>query len=175
MKDIIEKLRGGDLRSIGNANEVAQEILGSPNLFQIVFNGIADEDPVIRMRCADAVQKASELKPELLQPYYERLINEISKIDQQEVQWHVAQMFSVIEPTDKERKIMMEILFTYLNSSKSKIVQVFSMQALTDIAVKYPPIKQRVKIKIEEVMREGSPALRSRGKKLLKKLNNNLA
>ena len=60
MTDILDRLRGGDRRSTGNADAVAKEIANKPELFEVVFNGIYNDDPVLRMRAADAVEKASK-------------------------------------------------------------------------------------------------------------------
>ncbi len=85
MSEILQKLRGGDLRSIGRAEEVVQDILRSPSLFGEVFDGMLNDDPLIRMRSADALEKVSSKHPEYLKPYKTRLISEVSKIKQQEV------------------------------------------------------------------------------------------
>ncbi|MCW4051546.1 MAG: hypothetical protein NWE89_17640 [Candidatus Bathyarchaeota archaeon] len=107
---ILNKLRGGDLRSIGRANEVAMEIQEDPDLFREVFNGMMESDPVVRMRCADAVEKASALNPSLFQPCKAQLLEEISRILQQEVRWHVAQMMSRLNMTESETSLAVQIL-----------------------------------------------------------------
>jgi len=93
MRKILDKLKGGDLRSIGRSEEVVLDILKNPALFKTVFEGMLDNDPRVRMRSADVLEKVSSKHPEYLQSFKSRLINEISKIEQQEVRWHVAQMF----------------------------------------------------------------------------------
>ena len=55
--DILEKLKGGDRRSIGRANEVVADVLRDPTLFDALFNGMLNDDPIVRMRSADAVEK----------------------------------------------------------------------------------------------------------------------
>ncbi|WP_371362160.1 hypothetical protein SRRS_33840 [Sporomusa rhizae] len=97
MSKIYDKLKGGDLRSIGKAEEVVTDILNDKNLFTEVFNGMLSDDALIRMRSADAIEKVSRLHPEYLQPFKQQIIDEISQIGQQEVQWHIAQMFSRLE------------------------------------------------------------------------------
>lgn len=67
MKPITKKLAGGDFRSIGKSNEVVTEVLTDPKLFNDLFSGLFDTDPLVRMRTADAVEKITAEKPELLQ------------------------------------------------------------------------------------------------------------
>ncbi len=54
MHPILSKLEGGDRRSIGKANEVVAEVLADPTLFEVVFSGLFSDDPLVRMRVADA-------------------------------------------------------------------------------------------------------------------------
>ena len=170
MSQFFRKLIGGDLRSIGRAEEVAQDILQDPKLFGEVFEGLLDDDPRVRMRSADALEKISSRHPEYLQPFKNRLINEISKIEQQEVRWHVAQMFSYLEVNRTERDEIVRILLSYLDTDKSKIVKVCSMQTLTDFADKDEAIRFPVIGKLREIVEIGSPAMVNRAKKLLARL-----
>ena len=170
MSSILEKLKGGDLRSIGKADEVVIDVLKNPSLFKDVFEGMLDDEPLIRMRSADVIEKVSKKHPEYLQPFKHRLIDEVSKVKQKEVRWHVAQMFSYIEISKKERDQIMDILFTYIYEEKSKIVKTFSMQTLANFAERDASIKPRILEFIEEIMKTGSPAIKSRGKTLIKAL-----
>ena len=166
---ILKKLIGTDRRSIGNSNEVVAAVVADPSLFEIVFKGMSSKDPVLRMRCADVVEKVTVQHPEYLVPYKRKLIVEVSKINQQEVRWHVAQLFSRLELTNNERKEVLDILYEYLKD-KSKIVKTFSMQALADIAEQNVDLKPEIIEKLEILTQEGSPAMKSRGRKLLSKL-----
>jgi len=171
MSEILQKLRGGDLRSIGRAEEVVQDILRSPSLFGEVFDGMLNDDPLIRMRSADALEKVSSKHPEYLKPYKERLISEVSKIKQQEVRWHVAQMFSRLEINDRERDRIIKILLSYIDTSESKIVKTFSMQTLADLAKRDEAIRPQIIKILKNLVGTGSPAMKNRGNKLINKLN----
>jgi hypothetical protein len=170
LNDVLKKLAGGDRRSIGRVSEIVAEVLNEPSLFKVVFNGMLSDDPIIRMRSADAVEKIIAKHPEYLQPYKEKLIRQVARIEQQEVRWHAAQMFPRLELSKEERAIIVEILLDYLND-KSKIVKTFSMQALMDFAERDAGLRPQVIKLLEELTRTGSPAMRSRGRKLLGKLN----
>ncbi len=171
MGRILQKLKGGDLRSIGRAEEVVQDILNNPVLFAEVFEGMLNDDPLVRMRSADALEKVSSKHPEYLQPFKNRLIREVSPVRQQEVRWHVAQMFSYLEADKAERDEIIRILLSYLDTDKSKIVKVCSMQTLSNLAQKDEATRPNVVGKLEEIVETGSPAMISRAKKLLAKLS----
>jgi hypothetical protein len=170
LNDVLKKLAGGDRRSIGRVSEIVAEVLNDSSLFKVVFNGMLSDDPIIRMRSADAVEKITAKHPEYLQPYKEKLIQQVAKSDQQEVRWHVAQIFPRLELSKGEQAVIVEILLNYLND-KSKIVKTFSMQALADFAERDAGLRPQVIKLLEELTRTGSPAMRSRGRKLLENLN----
>jgi hypothetical protein len=168
MTNIIDNLRGGDRRSIGRSGEVAELIAKSPKLFAEVVEAAIKADPVIRMRAADAIEKASTNSPALLQPH-KRVINKIAVIPQQEVRWHVAQMLPRLKLTPKERDHAVSILFDYLED-KSSIVKTFAMQGLSDFAQIDPRLRTRILPILEFVTANGTAAMRARGRMLLAKL-----
>jgi len=66
-------------------------------------------------------------------------------------------------------RIATEILYSYLED-RSRIVKTFSMQALADLAIQDPELRGSIVERLEELTRTGSPAMKSRGKKLLARL-----
>lgn len=166
---ILQKLKGGDRRSIGRVDEVVAEVLADSGLFGLVFEGMLDDNPLIRMRCADAVEKITVSRPDDLHPYKTKLIRQVAKIDQQEVRWHVAQLFSRLDLTCKERRAVVATLQGYLKD-ESKIVKTLSMQALADMAEQDATLRAPIIRQLEKLTRSGSPAMKSRGRKLLAKL-----
>ena len=167
--DILKKLSGGDRRSIGRVSEVVADVLDDHTLFETVFCAMLGDDPVVRMRAADAIEKITARRPEYLQPHKTKLIQQVAKIEQQEVRWHVAQLVPRLELSEVERAVVVEILLGYL-SDKSKIVKTFSMQALADLAEHDASLRSQVIPLLEELTRTGSPAMKSRGRKLLERL-----
>jgi len=121
------------------------------------------------MRAADATEKITMSRPEYLYPYKHILINQVAAIRQQEVRWHLAQMFPRLRLTRPERRTVVNILLDFLND-ESKIVQTFSMQALADIARQDVSFRHLARQAIERHTRKGSPAVQNRGRKLLTRL-----
>ncbi|OGB60400.1 MAG: hypothetical protein A2Y94_08400 [Caldithrix sp. RBG_13_44_9] len=169
MNNILNKLSGGDRRSIGKVNEVVAEVLRNPEIFGQLISGMQNNDPVIRMRAADAAEKVSQVNPLLLQAHKKILLNDISKISQQEVCWHLAQIFLRLKLSRNETLRTFEILLGFLNHT-SKIVVTLSLQAMADFAEKNPVIRSRVIEILKEQIQRGSPAIKTRARVLLKKL-----
>ena len=167
--EILSNLRGGDRRSIGNVGKVVGAVQKKPGLFKNLVSGLFDDEPVVRMRAADAMEKISRENPELLQPVKETLIALAQRTRQQELRWHVAQMIPRVKLTSAETARVTDIFFEYLKD-KSKIVVTFAMQALSDLAMRENAVPTRLISAIEKLARSDSPAVRSRGKKLLLQL-----
>ena len=167
---ILDKLRGGDLRSIGRADEVAAHIEKNSTLFEKIFPGLYDTDPVVKARSADVIEKATLNKPELLSNHKQDIISILQDETQQEVCWHIAQIIPRLKVTPAMEKEIIAGLNKYL-SHKSKIVRVCALEALTDLAQKNPVIVKAVINKIRFHVKTGSPAIQARGRKLLKRLN----
>lgn len=171
MHILLKKLQGGDRRSVGRVDEVVDSVLGSASLFEELIKGLFTADPVLRMRSADAVEKITLVRPELLAPHKKILIGLAGDTDQQEVRWHMAQILPRLTLKPGDRKNIVEILYAYLNDN-SKIVVTFALQALADFAAEDKKLRPRVIRVLEDLTETGSPAIKSRGKKLLVKLKN---
>lgn len=169
MTDILRKLRGSDRRSIGRVDEVVEAVRKDPSLFEILFYGMLEKDPIVRMRSADAVEKLSSENPDCLTPFKKELLETVAKSAQQEVRWHLAQIFPRIKWKTTDRNKIIDLLMEYLED-KSKIVKTFSMQALADFALSDIKLRPHVVQIIEDLIETGSPAMKSRGGKLLLQL-----
>jgi len=170
MSTLLEKLSGGDRRSIGRSEEVAAAVIEKPSLFRQLFDGMLDADPIVRMRAADAVEKVTAKHPDWLKPYKRKLLGPIAAIDQQEVRWHVAQMLPRLPLTVQQRRKATDILLGYLND-ESSITRTFALQALADLAKDDPRLRQEVVGLLKDATRSGTPAMKSRAKNLLEKLD----
>lgn len=159
-------LGGGDRRSIGRSNEAVALVLNKPELFAALISGIALDDPLVRMRCADAAEKITALHPEYLRPHKRTLIEELSQIEQKEVRWHIAAMLARLQLTTQEQQRVVEILLSWTND-RSSIVKTLAMQALADLAMRDEKLKPLVRRHIWELCVIGTPAMRARGKHLL--------
>lgn len=167
--EILAKLTGGDRRSIGRSAEVVADVLADPPLFALLFQGLLVTDPLVRMRAADAIEKITAQHPEYLIPYKAQLLHEVGPIEQQEVRWHVAQLLSRLPLTADERRTAVALLNRYLDDP-SKIVKTFAMQALADLALVDTELRPQLVAQLEQLTTTGSPAMRSRGRKLLAQL-----
>ena len=71
--NLLTALTGGDRRSIGQADRVAARVSKDARLFPELIAGMWSDDPLVRMRAADAAEKVTRGNPELLQPFKKQL------------------------------------------------------------------------------------------------------
>lgn len=169
MHPLLQSLCGSDRRSVGESDRAVAAVLENPALIKVLFQGIETANPVLRMRCADAIEKITATRPELLVPFKQRILNRLAKIEQQEVRWHVAPMLARLPLTSGEENIVVKLLLAYTNDHSS-IVKTMAMQALADIALRSPRLLAEIRQHIEELAVIGTPAMKARGRKLLRSL-----
>ena len=167
MHPILQKLAGGNRSSIGRSNDVVAQVLAHPAYFPDLFAGLSTDDPIIRMRAADAVEKITVQRPELLRPFKKKLLAIAGSTTQQEVRWHAALILPRLALSSKERAVALDIVFDYLRD-KSSIVKTSAMQAIWDLVANDPKLKAQITPIIEELTQIGTPAMRARGSKLLR-------
>jgi hypothetical protein len=163
------QLRGGDRRSIGKSNVVVGRIVRDPARFAEIIDGLTDDDPLVRMRCADVAEKVSLLHPDWLQPHKHRLLELAAMSVEKEVRWHLAQMLPRLKVDRAELCRIEEIMFGYVNDG-SRIVKTFAMQALADLVVSDPDLRKKVLPLLQRLVRSGSPAVRARARRLISSL-----
>lgn len=168
-KNILGYLRGGDRRSIGRSNQAAALAAKNPEIFEQLIEALWHADPVVRMRAADAAEKASLQQVELLNAFKLELLGLLAETEQQELRWHLAQMVPRLRLTREERHRAASELRRYLQD-KSSIVRTFAMQALAELSAEDTSLRAEVLELVRHLTKTGSPAMKARGRKLLKQL-----
>lgn len=169
MKDVISMLEGGDRRSIGRVNEVVRTVIKEPRRFRALVDGLSTDDEVVRMRCADAIEKIAHARPGWLKPYTNFFLEQAAGHSQQEIRWHIAQIIPLLPLTPSQRRQAIRLLMSYLESA-SGIVRVSAMQALTELSSYDSQLGKRIIPLVKTMMKNGTPAVRARGRKLLSQL-----
>jgi len=168
-KPISAFLQGGDRRSIGRSNEVVRLVMRTPRRFAELIRCLWSDDPIVRMRAADASEKVSGRKPELLKPYKAELLGLLAEAKQIEMRWHLAQMIPRLHLTQSENQRVIETLQIYLED-ESSIVRTFALQALADLSQNDAGLRSRVRGLLEGSAVAGTAAMKARARKLLKGL-----
>ncbi len=165
-KTILSLLTGGDRRSIGRSDEVAALVAKKPRLFSELMQGLRSEDPLVRMRAADAAEKVTRIDAALLRPYKKQLLGLLAEAEEQELRWHIAAIVPRLPLSAAERRVASGVLRRYLED-RSSIVRTFALQGLADLAKDDAEMRVEVIEVLREACRNGTPAMKARGRKLL--------
>lgn len=168
--NLLDILSGGDRRMVRGVEEVIEQVRAQPALFDQLIAGMMHDDPLVRMRCADAAEKLTADHPDWLQRHKRVLLNTICQSEQQEVRWHVAQMLPRLRLAKREREQTLRVLMDFLQD-KSRIVQAFALQAMADLCEQDAALKPQVVAIILTHSTQGSPAVKARCRKLLKRFD----
>jgi hypothetical protein len=166
--DILALLRGGDRRKIGRSDEVAAMVSAAPRLFPKLIAGLWSDDRLVRMRAADAAEKVTRMRPDLLQSHKKELLGLMQETRQQELRWHLAAMIPRMSLSPAELQLAVSALTIYLED-RSSIVKTFALQGLADLAQNAPSIRASVIETLRDAARSGTPAMKARSRKLLSK------
>ncbi|MCP4976554.1 MAG: hypothetical protein GY931_10370 [Maribacter sp.] len=162
----ISYLKGGDLRSIVNADKVVS-LVKTKNDFAELFSYLHSNDRLLVMRSADAIEKFTLKNPDFLIGYNQEIINLMNKAVDKELKWHLALMSSRLDLTLKELEIIWGILNGWVkNKKESRIVRVNSIQALFDLTKQNEELRKDFEITIQEIETENIPSINSRLRKL---------
>lgn len=163
---ILELLKGGDRRGIGRADDVAARVTRNARLFPALLSGMWHEDRLVRMRAADACEKITRTRAELLQPHKKAVIGLLSEATEQELRWHLAVMVPRLALSNKERELAASALEKYLGD-RSSIVKTSALQGLADLAREDQNMRAAVVQILQQASRNGTAAMKARSRKLL--------
>jgi len=162
-------LKGRDRRSIGLSNDAANLVMRQPERFQELIVCLWNEDPVVRMRAADATVKVSAKQPRLLDRHRAELLGLLAEAEQIELRCQLALMVPRLRLSATERQRAAAALQRYLED-RSSIVKTFALQGLADLARNDLVLQSKVKQLLEVALQSGTPAMKARARKLLKLL-----
>lgn len=162
-------LTGGHPLAVGRVREVAALILAQPKKMSQLIEYLWDEDPGVANRAADALERSSCRQPSLPEPWKDSLLGLLAEAEQNKLRWNLALIIPRLTLTPPECQRAALILRTYLDD-KSSIVKTCAMQGLAELARQDSSLLPEVLDLLRILTRSGTPAMRARGRILLRKL-----
>jgi hypothetical protein len=174
MDSVAAKLKGGDLRSIGNSNIIVSNITNQSE-FDALFECLFDSDRRVVMRAADAVEKITITHPEYLESHKKQLFQLFQTSNDIELKWHLAQlmprlMLRLKLSEDETGQVWDRLTQWALDKSGSRIVRVNSTQALFDIQKQYTDLRKDFTDTLSKLDRENIPGIVARIKNIRKQM-----
>jgi len=161
----------GDKRSVVGVSQVVSLINKNPALINDLLNVISPGKEAFNMRAMDAIEKATLNDFDLLQPYKKLLLDDLIYQQQKEIRWHFAQIITRLRLTNRERKHVANVLIADFLNDESSIVKTNTLEALTELSISDSELTLKVQAIIKKAISSGTPAMVTRCKKLLIKLN----
>ena len=168
MKALRDQLGGGDRQSKGTADAIAAEALDDPPLVAALVAALDDPDELVRLRAADALEKASAARPEIIAPHASTLLGRPADLAQHDVRWHIAQMIPRLPLDEPQLARAVAVLRTTL-VSESRVARTMALDALVRLADREWSLRPAARRAISAVRSRGSPAEQARARILSKR------
>lgn len=165
-------IEGRNRLSVGRAREVAALVFAQPKreqkkkLEQLV-KCLWDEDPGVVNCAADALEKLSRALSSVPDFWKAPLLGLLAEATQNKLRWHLALIVPRLKLSVPECRRAAESLRSYLDDPSS-IVKTCALQGLADLAHQDPSLWPEVIDLLRIHSRSGTPAVRARGRMLLK-------
>lgn len=170
MKDFVNLLSGGDLRSIGKSNSVVSLIVNQQD-FDELFKLIFLDDQLLVMRAIDAIEKITLKHPNYLIKHKHEILNLSTVAHDKELKWHLAQIIPRLSLTPHELTKAWKLLTIWaLDKNNSRIVRVHSIQGLFEMLKENNELTQDFALTLTELEKEDIPSINARIRSIKNKI-----
>lgn len=140
--------------------------------FAALMNAFFAGEYRITQRAAWPMSYSVQKHPELILPYFEKLLNMLQQPGTHNaVVRNITRLLQAIRIPKRYHGKIMTICFDYVSSENvSPAVKAFSLTVLDNLSKDYPGILPELKLIIEERWDHETPAFKSRAKKILQRL-----
>ncbi|OAV45174.1 hypothetical protein [Lewinella sp. 4G2] len=168
-----ERLRGGHPNSLGNTVEIVDEVLADQALFSDLFDCYFSDDETVRLRVSNAIKRIGKEDKSLLIPYIDRLLEDVSLIDQASTQWTLSQLFLLLQKdlNEDQRTAAIGLMKHNLETHTDWIVLSQTMNTLAEWAKKDEDLKAYLIPQLERQVEDERKSVSGRAGKLLAKLS----
>lgn len=153
-------------------DRIVNYISGNQKLFDELMVLFFDGSYRVTQRAAWAMSYCIDAHPKLIQPHFEKLVANLRTTELDAVKRNILRNLQNIEIPERLVGEVTDICFKILASNQEPVaIKAFSMTVLYNITLKIPELQNELKLLIEDLIPYGSPGIKSRGKKILKKLS----
>lgn len=159
-------LSGGDLRSTGASDDAAGALLAGTWTAGDFLRLIEKSAPVVRMRAADALEKATRSSPQLLAGAARRMLALLDSTQPKEVRWHLLQMAPRVRwPARRIPALLVAVEAAFTDTSA--IVRASALQALAELSLQSRQFRGPFEARLKQASGSRSPSLRARARRLV--------
>jgi HEAT repeat protein len=153
------------------ARRAAAVVIDDPRQAKALAAALFSSDPELRRHAADAARRVTEQRPELLDPYAERVLGALaaSAGDDWRMLAHTGLVAARIAHTRAQRLRAAGLLHRLLDDP-SNVVRCTALEGLGLLAARLPELRQDVEPILEAAAATATPAMRSRARAALARL-----
>jgi len=130
------------------------------------------EDKKLSPRAAWVMSHCANVHPDLVVPHIGTMITVLESSPHVAVRRNITRVFQLVDIPEIHQGKLVNICFdVLLNPKAANAVRVFSMSILYNITLQQPELRDELRIVIEDMLPHGTPAIKSRGKRILKAMN----
>lgn len=167
-----QMLTGGHPNSLGRTLEVTEIVLKDKSRLEDMYQTYFSKDEVVRLRVSSVMKRVCLAHPEWLKPYIDRLLQEITTINQASTQWtlailflHLEQFMSVVQKEMATKHMMHNLEF-----HDDWIVQNTTIDTLSQWAKRDEQLRTWLIPHLEQFTKSHRKSVAGRAKKMLQLL-----
>jgi hypothetical protein len=166
--DILQQLKKEHSKK--QTDRIVNYIGADKKRFAVLIDLFFQGEYRITQRAAWPLSYCVRAHPELIQPYFKPLLDNLRRTDIHiAVVRNTVRLLQDVSIPQKHQGRVMSTCFDFLQSPDTPIaVKAFSLTILSNLLQDYPDIRGELKLIIEEQWEHSTPAFRSRAKKILK-------
>ncbi len=158
--------------SKSSRDEIVDYLLAHPEEVHELMNLFFGDELITTQYSAWVVGKLGERRPELIFPYFPRMIKSMSIGNCTDAVYRNS--FRVLQFQKVDESLwgdLFDLCIEVLISNKMAVaIKVFAMTTAFNIVKEVPELKNELKLVVEELIPEGTAGIKSRGSKVLKAL-----
>lgn len=155
------------------ADKIARYACQSKENFKELMHYYLSSNRLLAQRASWSGCVAAKMQPELISPYIKDLAKMLPRKDvHNALIRNTLGIFEAIEIPEKHQGKIMQECFNFLEDNSSlPAVKAYSITILFNLSKQHPDIRSELKAVIENIIGHETPAVKSRGKKVLTRLN----
>ena len=173
MNNFESLLTGGHPNSLGNTLEVVDHVLLDKDKLEELYQCYFSDDEVVRLRTSSALKRICKEHPQWLVPYLDRLLKDISQINQASTQWTLAILFDWLADhmSDTQKLTAKTHLQQNLAHHDDWIVLNTTMDTLGSWALKDGELKKWLKPHLERLKKDTRKSVVRKAQKTLDQIS----
>jgi hypothetical protein len=157
-----------------NTATIVSYILAHPSLMKELMQCFFTDNIMICQYASCAVELIVKEKPQLIAPYFTKMVKCLAMPKQFTLVRNVLRVFQQVNIPAKYQGEVFERCYQYIATPQTPVaIRAFSITVCYNIAKEIPELKNELALTIEAYMENSLPAFRSRGGKVLSQIRSN--